>query len=201
MANGDLEIVSCKANLLGNEASTVRGRVIRNVYFQGARVLFSTKQYLTGWHSLIRCHAYQGIGEKTKVWVEKNLVPKIIGAKIVQIAADTGCSSICSYEPCINNAWVLDLNIQLKDYPSQVPLDGSIPRQLVLTTTLDILPKSSVEVIVSIPGLTTQFSLSGYEIEADTTGESLQIVSTSQEWTEMDMSNEMQIVMLQTPYA
>jgi len=201
MANGDLEIVSCKANLLGHEGATVRGRVVRNVYFQGARVLFSAGKYLAGWHSVMRSHAYQGIGEKTKVWIEKNILPKIIGERVVQIAADTGCASIVSKEPGVGSAWLMDLNRQLKEHPNLVPTEDIRPRQLVLTTTFDVLPQTAAEVIVSIPSLISQFSLSGCVIGADVSGDALRIISSNQAWVDMDSANELQIVALRTPYA
>lgn len=201
MANGDLEIVSCKGALLGHEASTVRGRVVRNVYFQGARVLFSSGKYLTGWHSLMRCNAYQGLSEKTKTWIEKNILSKVIVEKIIQIAADTGCSGIRSGDACIGNTWLSSLNLMLQGHPNMVPTDGNPPRQMVLTAGSDILPTSPAEVIVSLAGLVGQFTLSGCEIGVDVSTDALQIVSTNQQWNEMDGAGEMQIVALNTPYA
>jgi hypothetical protein len=67
--------------------------------------------------------------------------------------------------------------------------------------TNDILPQTLEEVIVSIPNLIKQFSLSECEIGVDASGDMLRIVSTNQKWNEMDGANEMQIVILETPYA
>jgi glycosyltransferase involved in cell wall biosynthesis len=201
MANSDLEIVSCKANLLGPDGATVRGRVVRNVYFQGARMLFSSGKYLTGWHSLMRSHAYEGVGPKAKVWVEKNILPQLIAERLVQIAADTGCASVVSQEADISVAWVGELNAKLQAHPDRVPADGQCWRQLVLTMAFDVLPKRCEDVIVSIPSLVSQYSLSGYLLEVDASGNALRIGSRSQNWVETDTTNDIQILALQSPYA
>lgn len=201
LVNGDLEIISCKANLLDYDGSTVRGSTVRNVYFQGARALFSKGEYLAGWHSIMRCNAYQGLQEKTKIWIEKNILSKVISEKICQIAADTGCASICSNSSNINHTWVNSLNTELAGLPNTVPSDNDNTRKLILTTSYNVQTNSLFEVFISITSLTTQFSLSGYDIEIDASHDSPLIVSTNQIWNEIDISDEIQIEALLTPYA
>ncbi len=201
MANSDLEVISCKANLLGAEANTVRGKIVRNVYFQGARVLFSSGDYLAGWHSLMRSNAYLGVENSTKIWLEKNILPKLLSEKIIQIAADTGCVDIQGDSIGINHTWISNLNTRLGNQPNLVPVDNSSKRSLLLTTTTEVLPKSTAEVIVSIPSLISQFALTGYAIGFDVTGDFPRITSQNQAWVHMDETNQVQIAALQTPYA
>lgn len=201
LVNGDLEIISCKANLLAHEAATVRGRTLSNVYFQGARVLFSSGKYLAGWHSLMRSNAYLGVENSTKIWLEKNLLPKLLSEKIIQIAADTGCVDIHGDSIDINHTWISNLNTRLAIHPNQVPTDNACKRSLLLTTASEVLPKSTAEVIVSIPSLISQFALTGYAIGFDVTGDFPRITSQNQAWVHMDETNQVQIAALQTPYA
>jgi glycosyltransferase involved in cell wall biosynthesis len=201
MANGDLETVACKANLLGHEGGTVRGRVLSNVYLQGARVLFAQKKYLIGWHSLVRCNAYGGLREATRIWIEKHILPEVIMQRIVQIATDTGCNSIICREHGFAGEWVRRLNNLLKERQNQWEADGVPCRVLVLTSGVQDFSQALSEVTVPLSGLVAQYSLSGFPIAADASGVVLGINSASQTWTETDGVSEMQVLALRIPYA
>ena len=201
MSNGDLETVACKADLLQHEGGTVRGRVMSNVYFQGARMLFAQKQYLIGWRSLIRCNAYGGLRDTTKIWIEKQILPEVIAQRIIQIATDTGCSVIISREQEVSVEWLRSLNSLLKGRLTQSGTCGAPSRLLVLTSGVQEFPQTLTEVNVSLSGLISQYCLSGFPIAADASGAILRTSSASQPWTDTDGVSETQVLALRTPYA
>lgn len=203
MANSDLEVAASKTNLLNNEIHTLRGRVIRNIYFQGARSLFAEQKFLAGWHSVVRCNTYQGLEATTKAWLERNILPKVLCEKLAQLAADTGCSAIINLDSKTQASQPKNLNMLLQSLLERVPPESVRPlRNLVLLSNNDEFQRDQNEVPISLSGLVSLFELGDYALRAEVSNEMLLITSDSLAWlTLSETSSEPQIFALQNPYA
>ena len=203
MCNSDLEVVASRFNLIGYDINTTPGKVMQNIYFQGARMQFSQHKYLDCWHSLVRANAYQSLSAATKAWAEKHILPYVLSERIAQIAADTGCTGIESpNDQRVSFSWIKSINDQFMSLQERVYPVAGISRKLVLLSDLEGFEPALSKVPFYLGGQVHLFALGKHPLRIETSGGTLSVTSDNTEWQNLSATqNDPQIIVLRAPYA